>query len=70
MFFEVGRNAIVTHEITRKDGKNTVMPGERVKITSVYHGDNYTIVNIQPYSNDLPIRDICCDEKGPLRSCL
>jgi len=65
--FTCGDDAIVTHQIRRKDGRSTVNPGERVKITSVFQGNNYTVVSIEPYSGTLPMIDICCDLKGPLR---
>lgn len=65
--FEVGDDAIVTKEIRRADWRSKVCPGERVKITNVWHGENYTVVSINPYSGALPMCDICCNQDGPLR---
>jgi len=68
--FNTGDNAIVTQKITRRDNRSILYPGERVKITSVYQGEKYTIVNITPYSCKLPMVDVCCDHTGPLKKCL
>lgn len=65
--FKVGDSALCTQMIKRLDGRSIVQPGERVKITGVYQGKNFTIVDIQPYSGAMPIRDICCDASGPLK---
>ena len=67
--FKVGDNALVTEKIVRIDGRSQVLPGERVKITDVFHGEKYIVVNIKPYSGALPIRDVCCGSNGPLKWC-
>jgi len=64
--FEVGDNARATKEIRRQDNRSVVKPEERVKITRVYHGTHYTIVDIEPDSGELPMVDVCCDQTGPL----
>ena len=65
--FNVGDTATVTKTITRKDRRSTVNIGERVKITRVFRGKEYTIVSIEPYSGAPPMIDICCDHTGPLK---
>lgn len=65
--FKRGDTAIATKEISRRDNRSTVHVGERVKITSVYEGEKYQIVSIEPFSGKMPMNDVCCDMDGPLK---
>jgi hypothetical protein len=65
--FKIGDHAIATTAIVRQDGESKVNKGERVKITSVFHGEKYTIVSIEPCSGASPMIDICCNHDGPLQ---